>query len=134
MAEKVSSRQSFKQTDKMGRWTKGYGNSRISLPIIGGNCYKYDFCHDKTHQNIFVTTIMCLLRQAYFHCDKRCVSPRQTCLLTFAATKIIFVAAPANDTFQLCYKEYGFKISLSFFTSHLLSALKKSGKHWVCLL
>ena len=63
------------------------------------------FCHDK---NMFVMTKV-LLQQAYFCRDKSCVLSRQTrvcCdkhvfvvtkLLLFVTTKIILVAAPAND-------------------------------------
>ena len=40
--------------------------------------------------------------------------------------------SPANDTFQLFfYKEYGFKVSLKFFTSHLLSAWQKSSQWYI---
>ena len=65
------------------------------VTIIGGSCHKHDFCHDK----MFVATkhVFCsdksmlvatkrLSQQTYFCRNK-----------TFVTTKIILVAAPAND-------------------------------------
>ena len=62
-----------------------------------------NICCDKT----FVTTKICLSWQAYFCHDKRHVLSKQTCLSwqtcvchdnTFVTTKMILVAALANDT------------------------------------
>ena len=80
------------------------------------------FCHDKRcvllwqtcvcrDKNKLVVTKLfllrqVLLRQAYFCCDKRCVLSRQTrvcCDKAFVVTKMILVAAPANDNIQLCH-------------------------------
>ena len=61
-----------------------------------------NFCRDK----IMFVTRKVLLRQAYFCCNKRCVLSRQTrvcCNKAFVATKMILVAAPANDNIQLCH-------------------------------
>ena len=67
------------------------------LAIVGGSCHKYNFCRDKSvvatnmclsRQNpSFVATNIILSRQAYFCRDKH----------MFVATKMILVAAPAND-------------------------------------
>ena len=69
--------------------------------IIGGSCHKYHFCRDKGFvPQIFVATNTCLSRQAYLCCDKRRVLSRQIHVCrdkSFDATKIILVAAPAND-------------------------------------
>ena len=61
-------------------------------------------------QKYFVATKLCLLQQAYFCCNKR----RVCCNKTFVATKMILVAAPANDCFEqsllslLCASRVGF--------------------------
>ena len=94
--------------------------TKVCLPRQNFCCNKI-VCHDK---HVFVGTKV-LSRQAYFCCDKRCVLSRQTCVChdksklvmtklllrqasvttehvlccnkTFVVTKIILVAAPAND-------------------------------------
>ena len=78
--------------------------------IIAGNCHKYHFCGDKqivatntclSRQNMsFVATRVYLSRQNL--CRDQNISSGQTSFCrdkhTFVATKMIFVAAPANDS------------------------------------
>ena len=87
------------------------------LSIIGRSCHKYIFVatkllsrqHDKTR--FFVATKVCLSRQKYvgrdkhnfvatnhvFHLDKSVLYVVFVTTNTFVATKMILVAAPAND-------------------------------------
>ena len=100
---------------------------KLHETIFGGSCHNYDFCYDKSfvvfvatkdafsrdkHVFVFVATklclsvatnmclsrqntqfaakITCLSRQKYVRCDK-----------AFVVTKIVFVAARANDVKQI---------------------------------
>ena len=72
-------------------------------PIVGGSCHKYNFCRDKTFvvTNIyFVATKVYLSRQTHvysFVSASILLLLKKTC---FVATKMILLAAPANDTTQ----------------------------------
>ena len=57
---------------------------KASLTIVGGSCHKYHFCCDKS----FVATNTSLSRQNTTKVQTR----------VFVETKMILVAAPANDT------------------------------------
>ena len=106
-------------------------NVFMSFTIIGGSCYKYNFCRDKSfvfcisylsRQNklTFVTTkhVFChACRDKYMFvvtnsCRDKSFVARNTCLSrqkfcrskhTFVATKIVLVAAPANDNSHLTH-------------------------------
>ena len=77
-------------------------------------CHKYNFCRDKSfvatntclsrENTSFVATKVCLSRQNFCR-DKHILSQQKTCFCCCDkhkkhATKIILVAAPANDTLQ----------------------------------
>ena len=80
-----------------------------SFSITGGSCHKYNFCRDKhfvATNTSFVATKVCLSRQnicsdkIMFCLDKHTFVATNICReKSFVATKIILVAAPANDTF-----------------------------------
>ena len=76
----------------------------ISHCIIGGSCHKYNFCRNK---HLFVATIIVFvatktnLSQQKYVCrnkkDMFCYDKH----ICFVVTKMILVAAPANDTTML---------------------------------
>ena len=57
----------------------------LSLAAAATSCFCFLFFFIKA----FVATNMCLSQEAYFYVDQ-----------TFVATKVILVAAPANDSFH----------------------------------
>ena len=79
--------------------------------MIGGSCHKYNFCRDKSFvaiKHVFAATNTCLLRQnTSFVATKLCLSRQKYVHAffiflsgnkhTFVATKMILIAAPAND-------------------------------------
>ena len=69
---------------------------KVLYSITGGSCQKYDFCSEKC---------MLVATNTYICRDKHIFSRKKLChdKHIFVATKIILVAAPANDRIQNLY-------------------------------